>query len=120
MVIPPVNMHWPDPVAGPAFHREDKDVFCFEALSNVNCTSEIKIGGLRNWFTQCLELRIQNKGGPLKKARWKIANTKRWHGHGTFRSSSKKWWYPEYDWKEFAERNNITIPGHYEWLKDIK
>lgn len=92
----------------------DKFMFGLESLAALRNIRKVEFIGLPDWYTQCLELCIQGKGGDVLETNWPLVQVKRQRDY-TKRAkkvwvSARKWHNPTLNWKEFAERNNIAIP----------
>ncbi|KAI4632942.1 hypothetical protein J4E80_000302 [Alternaria sp. BMP 0032] len=93
-----------------------KFMFGLESLASLRGIRDVEINGLPEWYTKCLQLAIRGKGGDIQETDWPLVEVKR-RANGKRRSSKKlfvsirKWHQPTLDWKEFAERNDITTPA---------
>lgn len=94
---------------------ENSTRYGLEGLTSLRGIDEVEVAGaIPDWFSQCLKLRIQGKGGDLHlidypdvEVRKRVNLTsKRWKK--AFQTT-KKWYDPKYNWKEFADRNNIPM-----------
>ncbi|KAF1913132.1 hypothetical protein BDU57DRAFT_345685 [Ampelomyces quisqualis] len=105
-----------------------KFIFGLESLAALKGISNVVISGVPEWYAQCLTLCIQGKGkgGHVKNLEWpevevkkkkkKKPNSYKSGSDRPYRSwvSTRKWWQPLLDWKEFAERNGIKLPENIE------
>jgi hypothetical protein len=93
----------------------EKFMFGLESLSSLRGIKDVKITGLPEWYTKCLQLSIQGKGGDVEETDWPLVGTRRrikanstqWKKQQV---STRKWHQPTLNWKEFAERNGVSIP----------
>jgi hypothetical protein len=95
--------------------RLDKFMFCLESLVSLRGIEHVQITGLPDWYATCLQLAIQGQGGEVKEVDWPLIIVKRRKKSGTRRYTkysvtSRKWYQPTLNWKEFAERNNVLVP----------
>jgi hypothetical protein len=91
-------------------------MFSLESLASLRSIKDVEITGLPEWYTQCLRLAIQGKGGDVKATDWPLVEVRR-RANGKSMQwkkvliSIRKWHQPTLDWNEFAERNSITTPA---------
>ncbi|KAF1830728.1 hypothetical protein BDW02DRAFT_601434 [Decorospora gaudefroyi] len=92
-------------------------MFSLESLACLQGIRDVKITGLPDWYEQCLQLCIQGKGGKVQETDWPLVEVKRRkklkaiYRYSTIHLvSTRKWYQPTLDWKEYAERNEIPIP----------
>jgi hypothetical protein len=100
--------------------KAEKNQFALEALAPLRGIEEVHITGVDGWFAQCLQLCVQGKGGDVKDIQYPYVVVKR-RKVGTRKTkeqarSTKKWYMPGLDWKEFAERNGIQVPADVDRL----
>ena len=93
-----------------------KTVFVLEPLASLQGIQDIAIYGTPEWFQRCLEMRIRGQGGDLKTLDWPKKVVRR-QKKGNRRKvevevSTRQGWQPIFDWKRFAVRNNIPLPGN--------
>jgi hypothetical protein len=99
----------------------EKFMFGLESLAYLRGIKDVEITGLPEWYTKCLQLSIQGRGGDVEKTDWPLvesrrranANRTQWKKQLV---STRKWHQPTLDWKEFAERNEITTPANIDKL----
>ena len=93
----------------------EKFMFGLESLAYLRGIKDVEITGLPEWYTKCLQLSIQGRGGGVEKIDWPLVGSRR-RGKGNstqwkkYLVSTRKWHQPTLNWKEFAERNKITTP----------
>jgi hypothetical protein len=91
----------------------EKFMFGLESLAYLRGIKDVEITGLPEWYTKCLQLSIQGRGGGVEKIDWPLVGSRR-RGKGNstqwkkYLVSTRKWHQPTLNWKEFAERNKIT------------
>ena len=95
-------------------------MFGLESLASLRGIKKVTIMGVTDWYAQCLQLCIQGKGGEVLETDWPLVQVKRTMNTTQNRWTKKtktvwvttrKWYHPTLNWKEFAERNNIEIPA---------
>jgi hypothetical protein len=96
-------------------------MFGLESLAYLRGIKDVEITGLPEWYTKCLQLSIQGRGGGVEKIDWPLVEfRRRAKGNSTqwkkYLVSARKWHQPTLNWKEFAERNEITTPADIEDL----
>jgi hypothetical protein len=100
-----------------------KNMYSLEALTQLRGIERVEVTGSRlpTWFSQCLQLAIQGKGGDVlpidyPEVEVKQAMPKRVMGaKRRFKKvmrTTKLWHEPSLNWEEFAARNGIQIPTH--------
>jgi hypothetical protein len=94
----------------------EKFMFGLESLATLRGVKDVKITGISEWYAQCLQLCIQGKGGEIQETDWPLVEIRRHKGLKPKKGkktwiSTRKWHQPTLNWKEFAERNNITLPA---------
>ncbi|KAF1939966.1 hypothetical protein EJ02DRAFT_407434 [Clathrospora elynae] len=101
----------------PALHtsRAEKFMFGLESLAGLRGIKDVQITGLPEWYADCLQLCIQGKGGEVQLADWPLVEVTRrkdsWNRQKQkIPVTSRKWYQPMLNWKEFAERNNVPLP----------
>ncbi|KAH8729045.1 hypothetical protein GQ44DRAFT_607935 [Phaeosphaeriaceae sp. PMI808] len=94
-----------------------KYMFSLESLTALHAIEKVKIIGVPDWFAQCLELSIRGKGGGVLESEWPLVQVRRTIPSKSiakirknFWVTSKKWYNPALNWKEFAQRNDIDLP----------
>lgn len=87
-------------------------MFGLESLAALRGIKHVRVDGVPDWYAQVLQLVMQGKGGELKETEWPLVRVKRVTVKSTrfVRVSSRKWYQPVFDWKEFAQRNAIELP----------
>jgi hypothetical protein len=95
----------------------EKFIFGLESLATLRGIEDVKITGVPEWYAQCLQLAIQGKGGEVLETDWPLVEVKRTKSSTAWTKKSKKamvttrkWYQPTLNWKEFAERNKVDIP----------
>lgn len=102
----------------------EKFMFGLESLAVLRGIEEVEVAGVPEWYAKCLELCIQGKGGDVEEINYPLVEIKRTKGWGGPKRkvwvSTKKWYQPALNWKEFAERNGIGVPEDIErfWMED--
>lgn len=90
-------------------------MFALESFASLHGIKTVEFTGLPSWYTECMQLTIQGKGGNIEKADWPQLKVKRLPNIRSYRTkvywvSSRKWYQPTLDWREFAQRNDILLP----------
>lgn len=89
-------------------------MFALEELAALRGVEEVDVTGVEPWFARCLECVMTGKGGDVREVDWPLVEITRQKGTSKKRKkawvTSRKWYQPMLDWKEFAERNGIEIP----------
>lgn len=112
---------------------EDCEQFMFglESLATLRGIKDVKVTGVPEWYAQCLTLAIQGKGGDVLQTDWPLVEVKRTKNSNkswtkktktkTAWVTTRKWWQPTLNWKEFAVRNKVDIPDDIEkfWGGDV-
>lgn len=96
----------------------EKYMFGLESLALLRGIKDVQVNGLPDWYAKCMQLCIQGKGGQVQETDWPQLQVKRSRGRGKLDSRKttthwvtlRKWHQPMLNWKEFAERNDITLP----------
>jgi hypothetical protein len=106
-------------VTAPAHRREEKYMFGLESLTTLRGIKDVEIVGVPEWYAKCLELCISGKGGEVKETEWpvvQVTRKKKTVGQKgrTAWVTSRQWWQPVVDWREYAERNGVEVPGDVE------
>ncbi|KAH7064075.1 hypothetical protein BKA63DRAFT_572509 [Paraphoma chrysanthemicola] len=103
----------------------DKFMFGLESLATLRGIKDVKITGVAEWYAQCLQVCIQGKGGDVLETDWPLVEVKRSKLRWSKRSkkmwvSTRKWYQPTLNWKEFAERNGIEVPDDVDkfWMAE--
>jgi hypothetical protein len=101
----------------PASRRitEEMYMFSLESLTTLRGIKHVDIKGVPQWYAKCLELCIQGKGGEVQETKWPMVQIKRkkknmWQRGKTAWVTSRQWYQPTLDWKEFAQRNGVEVP----------
>lgn len=95
--------------------------FVLESLVSLQGIEDVKLTGLPDWYAKCLKLCIQGKDGEVQKMDWPLREVKHRARAGRFGKKQKSWittreWFqPTLDWKEFAQRNDVPLPDDYDW-----
>jgi hypothetical protein len=94
-------------------------MFGLESLAPLRGIKDVQFTGIPEWYAKCMQLSIQGKGGEVHETDWPLVQVKRPRNTKKFWStrkktkqwaSTRKWYQPTLDWKEYAVRNNIPIP----------
>jgi hypothetical protein len=95
-------------------------MFGLESLATLSGVKDVSITGLPEWYAQCLTLCIQGMGGEVLETDWPLVQIKRarplnlwdqrYRKHKKYMVTTRKWYQPTPNWKEYAERNGIDIP----------
>jgi hypothetical protein len=106
----------PRPLPAPAHAVEEKYMFGLESLTALRGIKDVEIKGVPEWYAQCMKLCISGKGGEVKETEWPDVQVTRkkkmvWQKGRTAWVTSRQWWQPVVDWREFAERNGVDVPG---------
>jgi hypothetical protein len=103
----------------------DKFMFGLESLAALRGIKDVSITGVAGWYSQCLQLCIQGKGGEVLETDWPLVQVKRSKIRWTKKTkrtwaTTRKWYQPTLNWKEFAERNGIAIPDDIDrfWMAE--
>jgi hypothetical protein len=96
----------------------EKFMFGLESLALLRGIKDVQFTGMPEWYAKCMQLSIQGKGGEVHETDWPLVQVKRprnikrsWSTRKTSRwASTREWYQPTLDWKEYAVRNNIPIP----------
>jgi hypothetical protein len=103
-------------------------MFGLESLTALRGIKHVAIKGVPEWYAECLEVCIKGKGGEILETEWPIAEVRRkkksmWqNGKGKIAwATSRKWYQPKLDWKEFAERNGVGLPEDVDkyWMYEV-
>jgi hypothetical protein len=108
---------WPTPPTD-----ADDYMFGLESLATLRSVKDVKITGIPEWYAQCLKLCIQGTGGNVLETDWPLVQVKRgtkpsnpWdqgvRKHKKYMVTTRRWYQPTLNWKEFAERNGIEVPA---------
>ncbi|EUC39555.1 hypothetical protein COCMIDRAFT_10357 [Bipolaris oryzae ATCC 44560] len=62
--------------------RVEKYVFGLESLAPLRGIKDVQVNGLPYWYTKCMQLCIQGKGGQVQEAVWPQLQVKRSRGKG--------------------------------------
>ena len=93
----------------------EKFMFSLESLASLQGIKDVEIEGVPEWFAKCLQLRIQGKGGEIETVDWPPLQFKQRKGHKRKAKegwrTSRKWYQPMLNWKQYAECNHIAIPA---------
>ncbi|KAI8931195.1 hypothetical protein NX059_011545 [Plenodomus lindquistii] len=87
-----------------------------ESLASLRGIKNVTISGdVPKWFSKCLELCIQGKGGEVKEIKYPLVEAIRRDKKNKNKPEStwtttRKWYHPTLDWKDFAKRNDIALP----------
>ncbi|KAF2995115.1 hypothetical protein E8E13_004224 [Curvularia kusanoi] len=88
----------------------DKSMFALEVLSGLKGLTEVKFEGIPSWFSECLVLQLTSRGGPsVSVLSWPTTMKK--HKKKQKLVTSRAYWQPTLDWKEYAIRNGIELPA---------
>lgn len=94
-------------------------MFGLESLATLRGIKDVEVKGVPDWFSQCMQLCVQGKGGEVQETDWPLVKVKRSASNSGWAKkkktkqswvSTRKWYQPTLNWKEFAERNNIELP----------
>ncbi|KAJ4363067.1 hypothetical protein N0V83_010187 [Neocucurbitaria cava] len=89
-------------------------MFSLESLASLRGIKHVEVIGPLDWFAQCLRLCIQGKGGDVQEVEWPLVKIQRRRGLTRQKKdawvTTRKWYQPMLNWKEFAERNGIPLP----------
>ncbi|KAF2824400.1 hypothetical protein CC86DRAFT_296989 [Ophiobolus disseminans] len=95
----------------------ERYMFGLENLSMLCGIKDVRISGLPDWYMQCLKLCIQGKGGEVQGTDWPLVQVKRTLTSAKWTKKTKqfwvttrKWYQPTLNWKEYALRNSIDTP----------
>ncbi|KAL1800673.1 hypothetical protein ACET3X_001015 [Alternaria dauci] len=101
----------PKCMAHPGIPKDtEKFMFGLESLAYLRGIKDVKIIGLPEWYAKCLQLSIQGGGGGVEEVDWPLVEIKPSKQRKKHLASTRKWHQPTLNWKEFAERNEITTP----------
>ncbi|KAF1843420.1 uncharacterized protein K460DRAFT_378575 [Cucurbitaria berberidis CBS 394.84] len=103
-------------------------MFCLESLISLRGIRNVEIIGLPKWYAKSLQLCIQGKGGDVQEVDWPLVQVKRRRrcrvsGITSTKKewvTTRKWYQPTLNWKEYAERNGIPTPEDVDnlWVVD--
>ena len=103
----------------------EKYMFGLESLASLRGIKDVEISGVPEWYAKSLQLCIQGNAGEVQEVNWPLIEVKRRRGGSTSKTikgwvTTRKWYQPMLNWKEFAERNGITIPEDIDkfWVAD--
>jgi hypothetical protein len=90
----------------------ERFMFTLESLVSLTRIKLVTITGVPEWFATCLQLCISGKGGEVKETDWPDVQVTRslrtWcKKKKTVWVTSRRWYQPVFNWKEFAERNGV-------------
>jgi hypothetical protein len=96
----------------------EKFMFGLESLASLRGIKDVRFTGLPEWYAKCLQLSIQGEGGEIQETDWPLIEVTRrtiirnhWNKKKTRHwVTTRKWYQPTLDWKEYAVRNNVPIP----------
>mgnify|MGYP004504271419 CR=1 FL=1 len=92
----------------------ERYMFTLEPLASMQGIEDTDIWGVSEWFKQCLEMRIRGQGGELAAADWptKVVERRRKGSRKPLQVevSAREGWQPTFDWREFAQRNDVALP----------
>lgn len=91
----------------------DKSMFGLESLIALRGIKHVEINGLPEWYAKCLQIYIQGKGGDVEATNWPDAQVKRQEIYKRAQKvwvTTRKWYNPLFNWREFAERNGVATP----------
>ncbi|CAO2652856.1 Nn.00g022670.m01.CDS01 [Neocucurbitaria sp. VM-36] len=105
--------------------KKEKFLFSLESLASLSGIKHVEMTGLPDWYAQCLQLCMQGKGGEIQEMAWPLLQVKRRRDSWSRQTkhvwiTTRKWYQPTLNWKEFAERNGIATPDDIErfWTAD--
>jgi hypothetical protein len=107
-------------VASPGVPKDaGKFMFGLESLASLRGIQDVEITGLPEWYTKCLQLAMQGKGGDVEETDWPLLEVRRRTNTRSTQwkkvlASTRKWHQPTLNWKEFADRNGIVTPPDIE------
>lgn len=114
-----------DAYVPPQYPDVETFMFGLESLAALRGIKDVRVTGVPEWFARCLQVCIRGKGGEVVETDWPQVQIKRkvltpeektmrydWQKKKfkTAWVTTRKWWQPVFDWKEFAERNGIEVP----------
>lgn len=90
-------------------------MFGLESLASLRGIKDVTVTGLPEWYATCLQRCIQGKGGEVQEVHWPLVEVR--HRRNVWSTqwkkawvTTRKWYQPTLNWKEFAERNDIPTP----------
>lgn len=94
-------------------------MFGLESLVSLHGIKDVEITGVPDWYATCLQLAIRGKGGEVEETEWPLVRVKKSRTTWCKKSkmvwvSTRKWYQPVFNWKEFAERNGVQVPEDVE------
>lgn len=109
----------PEYRAVPILTQCETFMFGLESLASLCGIKNVEITGLPDWYAKCLQLCIQGQDREVNGINWPLIEVKRRGSkHNARRTSAwvttRKWYQPMLNWKEYATRNNIPLPGDIE------
>lgn len=90
-------------------------MFGLESLTSLRGVKCVDISGLPHRYETCLRICIQGEGGDIKEIDWPLLEVrhrrlKKYAKKRTTMESSRQWFQPMLDWREYAERNQVQLP----------
>ncbi|EAT79883.2 hypothetical protein SNOG_12585 [Parastagonospora nodorum SN15] len=116
------HLHWRMRNVGPPMASErpeiDKYMFGLESLVGLTGIKDVTVGGVPEWYAKCLQLCVQGRGGEVKETEWPLVKVKHAKKKKVKWVSTRQWWQPVWNWKEFAERNGVEMPENVDkyWM----
>jgi hypothetical protein len=103
-------------------HQLDKEKYIFglESLVGLRGIKDVEVTGVPDWYAQCLQLCVEGKGGEVKETDWPKVQAKKGKAWSKKLVSTRQWWQPMLNWKEFAEQNRVECPKDIEkyWMDE--
>ncbi|KAI2483465.1 hypothetical protein Ptr902_05782 [Pyrenophora tritici-repentis] len=93
----------------------EESMFVLESLASLRGIKHVDFTGLPDWYSNCMQLVIKGEGGDVEMTDWPLMEVKRRTYLLNNRMkvhwvTSRKWYQPTLNWKEFAERNGVDVP----------
>ncbi|KAH3952311.1 hypothetical protein HBH53_049740 [Parastagonospora nodorum] len=116
------HLHWRMRNVGPPMASErpeiDKYMFGLESLVGLTGIKDVTVGGVPEWYAKCLQLCVQGRGSEVKETEWPLVKVKHAKKKKVKWVSTRQWWQPVWNWKEFAERNGVEMPENVDkyWM----
>jgi hypothetical protein len=99
-------------------------LFGFEEFVALQGIKTVELTDVPSWYAECLALCMRGVGGELKETEWPTVKVKRKKRNCGVKKAvavtTKEWWQPVYDWREFAIRNGVELPEDVDKYWEIK
>jgi hypothetical protein len=93
------------------------------ALQPALQVQELHIAGIPDWFSTCLKMAVEGKGGELARIEWPTKTIRRTvdgrKGKKKIQVTTRAWGQAVWDWRAFAQRNDIELPESADRLFEV-